>query len=488
MKLSTLIQPLMIKQERGDMDTEISGIQIDSRKVKPGDLFVARVGFTADGHDFIDQAIEKGAKALLVQKEVHASIPTVIVPDTQRALSLVAAHFYGYPSHDLKIIGVTGTNGKTTTTHMIEQMLAAAKQPTAIIGTTGIKIATDTYPTENTTPESIELQKAFRMIQDRDFRYVAMEVSSHALDLGRTRGVDFDIAVFTNLTQDHLDYHQTMDRYREAKGLLFSQLGNDQKTKIAVLNADDPASDYFAKITPAQLITYGFSEKAMVRAEQIQITPQGTSYWMHTWWGSIPIRMKLLGKFNVYNALAAAAVAFACGCSLDQIRSGLEQMTEVDGRFELVESDQPFTCLVDYAHTPDSLKNVLTTIREFAKGRVICVVGCGGDRDRLKRPKMAEIAEQYSDLVVITSDNPRSEKPEKIIDDMLQGLTKDHHVVCVDRKEAIQFAIEQAQADDVILIAGKGHETYQEIEGVRYDFDDREVARSFLQRKEGETH
>ena len=488
MKLSALIEPLLIKEAKGDLNTEITGIQIDSRKVQPGDLFVARVGFTVDGHDFINQAIKNGAVALLVQKEVSVHIPTVRVPDTQRALSLIAAHFFHYPSRELKVIGVTGTNGKTTITHLIERILSTAQKPIAVMGTTGIKIASDTYATKNTTPESIELQKAFRMIRDRGLQGVAMEVSSHALDLGRTRGIDFDIAVFTNLTQDHLDYHQTMEQYREAKGRLFSQLGNDydaEKKKIAVLNVDDPASTYFAKVTSAQLITYGCDEKAMVRAEKIRVTSQGTSFLMRTFKGSIEIQMQLLGKFNVYNALAAASVALGCGCSLEQIRIGLESISGVDGRLELVESDQPFTCLVDYAHTPDSLENALTTIREFAQNRVICVVGCGGDRDRQKRPQMAAIAEKYSDLVVITSDNPRSEKPEKIIDEMIQGLTKEDYVIRVNRKEAIKYALEQAEADDVVLIAGKGHETYQEIQGVRYDFDDREVARSLLKRKEG---
>lgn len=488
LKLSTLIKPLIVKQERGDMNTEIRGIQIDSREVKPGDLFIARTGFAVDGHDFIDHAIENGAVALLVQKEVSVPVPTVLVPDTQRALSVIAANFYGYPSKELTIIGVTGTNGKTTTTHLIEQILSTADHHTGIIGTTGVKIFHDTYPTPNTTPESSELQRVFRMMRNRGLHYVSMEVSSHALDLGRTRGVDFDIAVFTNLTQDHLDYHQTMENYREAKGLLFSQLGNyndDQKSKLAILNADDPASSYFARITSAQVITYGLSESAMVRAEQIRITSQGTSFRLHTFKGSIDISWQLLGKFNVYNALAAAAVALGCGCTLDQIQKGLAGTPVVEGRFEWVKSNQPFTVLVDYAHTPDSLENALTTIREFAQNRVICVVGCGGDRDRKKRPLMAKVVEKYSDLTVITSDNPRSEPPEKIIEDMIQGLTKEDYVVRVDRKEAIQFAIEQAELGDVVLIAGKGHETYQEIQGVRYPFDDREVARSVLERKKG---
>lgn len=489
MQLSQLIQPLVLKQTTGDLDIEIRGLTMDSRQVKPGDLFIAKTGFTVDGHDFIDQAIEKGASALLVKKEVATKIPTVRVPDSQRAMAVLAAHFYQYPTKELKVIGVTGTNGKTTTTHLIQQIFNDLDHPSGVIGTIGIKTKNHTYPSKNTTPEILDLQKGFYQMKEEGLKYAVMEVSSHALDLGRTRGIEFHIAVFTNLTQDHLDYHQTMEKYREAKGLLFSQLGNayqanPQNGQIAVLNADDPASTYFAQITPAQIVTYGIKTPADVRAENIQITSQGTAFQLHTFQGSIDVHLPLVGMFNVYNALAATAVALIEGFSLTELKESLERMKGVAGRFECVNREVPYMVLVDYSHTPDSLKNALSTIREFAEGKVICVVGCGGDRDRSKRPQMARVAEAYSDLTIVTSDNPRSEPPEKIIDDMVQGFTKQEYVISVDRQQAIEFAIEQAKPGDVVLIAGKGHETYQEIQGVRYDFDDREVARRAIQNRE----
>lgn len=488
MKLAELIKPLVLKQTSGDLNMEIQGLQMDSRAVKPGDLFIATKGFTVDGHDFIDQAIANGAVALLVERPVAENVPTVLVSDTRRAMAVIAAHFYHYPTKELKVIGVTGTNGKTTTTHLIGQILQDVGQPAGVIGTIGMKVKDRTYPVNNTTPEMIDLQKGFRMMREEGLDYAVIEVSSHALDLGRTRGIEFHIAVFTNLTQDHLDYHQTMDKYRQAKGQLFSQLGNHYqpdygKSQIAVLNADDPATDYYQRLTPAQVVTYGIKQSADVRAEAIEISSTGTSFRLHTFQGSIDVQLQLVGMFNVYNALAATAVALIEGIPLAKIKESLENITGVDGRFELVSADMPFMTLVDYAHTPDSLENVLLSIREFAKEKVICVVGCGGDRDRGKRPQMARIAEKYSDLTVITSDNPRSEQPEQIIEDMIQGLQEDHYAVYVDRKEAIEYAISQAEPGDVVLIAGKGHETYQEIQGVRYEFDDRKVARLAMDRR-----
>lgn len=487
LQLSQLIEPLVLKQTTGNLDVDIRGLTMDSRQVKPGDLFIAKAGFTVDGHDYIDQAIEKGASALLVEKEVATQIPTVRVPDSQRAMAILAAHYYQYPTKELKVIGVTGTNGKTTTTHLIQQMFDDLDHPTGIIGTIGIQTKHHTYPSKNTTPEVLDLQKGFSQMRKEGLKYAAMEVSSHALDLGRTRGIEFHIAVFTNLTQDHLDYHETMEKYREAKGLLFSQLGNDYQTpsgQMAVLNADDPASSYFARITPAQIVTYGIKNSADVRAKKIQITSQGTVFQLHTFQGSIEVHLPLVGMFNVYNALAAAAVALIEGFSLHKIKNSLERVKGVAGRFECVNREVPYMVLVDYSHTPDSLENALSTIQEFAEGKVICVVGCGGDRDRSKRPQMAKVAESYSDLTIVTSDNPRSEPPEQILDEMVQGFTKQEYVRLVDRQRAIEFAIEQAGPGDVVLIAGKGHETYQEIQGVRYDFDDREVARMAIQNRE----
>lgn len=485
MRLEELIRPLILKKATGNLQTEIKGIQMDSRLVKPGDLFIAIRGFTVDGHRFVSQAVEKGAVAILTEDPANVDVPVVQVPDTRRAMAVVSATFFRHPTRELKLIGVTGTNGKTTTTQLIQQLFNDAGHLTGLIGTIEMRIGNKTFKTNNTTPEVLDLQRNFRMMRDEGCEYSVIEVSSHALDLGRTRGCQFHIAVFTNLTQDHLDYHQTMEQYREAKGLLFSQLGNryldePQESAVAVLNADDPASSYFARITPGQVVTYGIEQPADVKAENIRITAKGTRFTLHTFRGSIDIDLQLIGKFNVYNSIAAATVALLEGLSLKQIKQSLENISGVNGRFEPVQMGQPYTVLVDYAHTPDSLENVLTTIGEFTEGKVICVVGCGGDRDRTKRPLMAQIAEKYSDLTVITSDNPRTEDPEAIIADMVDGLKHadpKRFVTITDRREAIRFAIEQAAENDVVLIAGKGHETYQEIAGVRYDFDDREVAR-----------
>ncbi|MFC7442324.1 UDP-N-acetylmuramoyl-L-alanyl-D-glutamate--2,6-diaminopimelate ligase [Laceyella putida] len=491
MQLKELIRPLMVHTVTGDVQVEITGIQMDSRLVKPGDLFVAIRGFTVDGHRYVPTAIANGAAAVMVEEPVDSEVPVILVPDSRRAMAIVAAEFYRHPTSELKLIGITGTNGKTTTSYLIEKLLGDAGRHTGVIGTVQMKIGDKTFPTKNTTPEALELQKAFRMMRDEGCEYSVIEVSSHGLALGRTRGSQFHIGVFTNLTQDHLDYHNTMEEYRQAKGLLFSQLGNryasdPAENAFAVLNADDDASSYYAAITPAQVVTYGIDRPADVRAVGIRITGQGTAFTLETFRGTCDITLQLIGKFNVYNALAAVSVGLIEGLTLAEIKESLEQIPGVNGRFEPVNAGQPYTVLVDYAHTPDSLENVLTTIREFARNKVTCVVGCGGDRDRTKRPLMAQIAAKYSDLAIFTSDNPRSEKPETIIQDMVAGIAdskRENVATIVDRRQAIKEAIRLAEPGDIILIAGKGHETYQEIQGIRYDFDDREVAREAIEAK-----
>lgn len=493
--LRELIRPLILAKVTGlDQDVEIHGLQTDSRYVRPGDLFIALRGFSVDGHDYVEEAVGKGAAAVLVEEPMEVDVPCVLVPDSRRAMAVIANAFYHAPTQRLKLIGVTGTNGKTTTVHLIQKILSDHGKPTGTIGTISMRIADREYPVRNTTPDAVELQQGFHMMCEAGLSHAAIEVSSHALDLGRTRGCLFHIAVFTNLSQDHLDYHKTMEQYREAKGLLFSQLGNHYPThgssgQVAVLNADDEASAYFSRITPAQVVTYGIEKEADVRAENVNVTSEGTSFMLRTFRGSIAIQLQMVGKFSVYNALAAATVALLEGISLEDIAKSLESVKGVPGRFERVDQGAPCTVLVDYAHTPDSLKNVLLTIRQFAQGEVYCVVGCGGDRDRAKRPIMARIAALHSDTAVFTSDNPRSENPEAIVDDMmagLEGVSSGKIKRIVDRREAIHYAIQQAKPGDVVLIAGKGHETYQEICGVRYDFDDREVAREALKEKYGE--
>lgn len=486
MLLRDLLSPLLQKTVKGDDSIEIKGLTADSRQVKPGFLFICLTGFTVDGHAFAKKAVEMGAVAVLSQRELEVEATVVRVGDTRRAMAILADRFFGSPTRELKLIGVTGTNGKTTTTHLIDKILRDQNRRTGLIGTIHMRIGDVSEEVKNTTPEVIELQSSFRRMREIGTEYAIIEVSSHALVQGRVRGCDVHTAVFTNLTRDHLDYHQTMENYRFAKSLLFSQLGNGyewESMKTAVFNADDEASELFATVTPARVLTYGIDQPADVYATDIEITSKGTSFTAHTFAGSIELQLKMTGKFNVYNALAAIAATLVEGVSLTDIKASLESISGVNGRFEAVEAGQPFTVLVDYSHTPDSLENALTTIREFAKGRVVCIVGCGGDRDRTKRPIMAQIATKHADRSVLTSDNPRSEDPQAILDDMLAGLDgvdKSRYTAMVDRREAIFYAIAHAQPDDVILIAGKGHETYQIIKDQVLSFDDREVAREAI--------
>lgn len=486
MKLKDCVAPLVLKKVIGDINNEITGIEINSQKVKPGNLFIALRGYSVDGHQFIPQAIQQGAVAVLVEESIEeSSVTSIIVPDTRKAMAMIACTFYEHPTKELSLIGVTGTNGKTTTSHMIESIMHHAGNRIGLIGTMQMKIGSELYAVKNTTPDSLELQKSFRMMRKASCDSAVIEVSSHALHMGRTWGSHFHVAVFTNLTQDHLDYHKTVEDYRAAKGLLFSQLAFDS---FAVLNADDPASLYFKEITSAQIITYGIYQKADVWAEQIESTAKGTTFVVHTYLGSIKVQIQLIGQFNIYNVLAAITTAMIQKIPLQVIKQGVERIAGVSGRLERIEAGQAYTVIVDYAHTADSLENVLRTIQEFAKGRILCVVGCGGDRDRSKRPIMAKIATKYSNISIFTADNPRTEDPNVILLEMVEGVrNEDTAYRCiVDRREAIHFALESARENDVVLIAGKGHETYQEINGVRFEFDDREVAKSIMQGMNGD--
>ncbi|WP_027414490.1 UDP-N-acetylmuramoyl-L-alanyl-D-glutamate--2,6-diaminopimelate ligase [Aneurinibacillus terranovensis] len=490
MQLDALLAFLINSRCVGNANIEITGLQIDSRKIEPGNLFICLPGFAVDGHDYAEQAVAAGASAVVAERGISVNATTVYVPDTRRAMAILADRFYGQPTHRMKVIGVTGTNGKTTTTHLIQKVLNDAGHPAGIIGTIEMRMGQEGKPVKNTTPEAVDLQQAFHWMAEQGAEYAAIEVSSHALDMGRVRGVRFTTAVFTNLTQDHLDYHVTMEKYRDAKGLLFSQLGNEydkDQMKYAVLNSDDEASDTYARITSAQVITYGISSRADVMARNISISPSGTSFTLDTFAGSVPLHLKMIGNFNVYNALAAAAACLAEGISLEQIKRSLEEMEGVRGRFERVDGGQEYTVIVDYAHTPDSLESVLQTVRDFAKRDVYCIVGCGGDRDRTKRPIMARVAAAYADLAVLTSDNPRSEDPEAILADMMAGLADvpdRKYVTMVDRREAIRYAIGQAKPGDVIIIAGKGHETYQIIKDRVLHFDDKEEAMLAINERE----
>lgn len=497
MKISKLINSLLIKEVNGNTEVDITGIQYDSRKVEQANLFICLQGYTVDGHDFVEQAIEKGAVAFLVEKDilVPEDITVIKVPDTRRAMAFLADTFFASPTTSLNAIAITGTNGKTTTSNLIQQILNDNAQPSGLIGTINIQYGTVDIASKNTTPDTLELQQIFHDMLQHDMSHVVMEVSSHALSLGRVRGTQFKTAIFTNLSQDHLDYHHTMDEYKQAKGLLFSQLGNryDQTPSFAILNADDAVSAYYSTITPAQVITYGIKEQADVHATNIRLTAKGTTFTVNTFKGRIDIQTKLIGEFNVYNILAAIAGCLVENIDLEHIAASLQKIEGVPGRFELVDAGQACAIIVDYAHTPDSLENVLKTARQLSKGRLLCVVGCGGNRDATKRPIMAAIAEEYSDFVFLTSDNPRKEDPMAILNDMekgMQGKIGETYVKILDRKLAIKEAIfgsnQPLAKDDCVIIAGKGHETYQIIGENTFHFDDREVAREWVKAKQTE--
>ncbi|OZU90410.1 UDP-N-acetylmuramoyl-L-alanyl-D-glutamate--2,6-diaminopimelate ligase [Virgibacillus indicus] len=490
MKLSELFSYIPIYQTNSAIKhIEITSIEMDSQKVKEGSLFVCIPGFTVDGHDYVDEAIANGARAIVAQKEVKSAVPVVTVTDSSRTLAILADRFYNHPSSKLPLIGVTGTNGKTTVTYLLEEIYNHFQKKTGVIGTIQMKIDNKTYPVSNTTPDALSLQKSFQLMVNEGVEQAIMEVSSHALDLGRVYGCDFDIAVFTNLSQDHLDFHKNIDDYLRAKSLLFAQLGNtydDSKQKFAIINADDLSSDLIKKSTAQHIVTYGCRSEAQIMAEEINIDADGTAFKLITPVGELQISSKLIGMFNVYNMLAASAAAIAGKVPLKIIKTALENINGISGRFESIAENESFAVIVDYAHTPDSLKNVLKTIKEFARRKVYVVVGCGGDRDRSKRPLMAAIALRYSDHAIFTSDNPRTEDPEAILQDMTNGLedfTNKYEVIS-DRKSAIYQAVNYAEEDDVILIAGKGHETYQQIGHVKYDFDDRVIAKEAIKAKE----
>ncbi len=490
MKLRELREQLLVCRMIGDPDCEVGGLSSDSRRVQAGDLFFCLPGLTVDGHDYATEAVAKGAVALVTQRELALPVPQLIVPDPHRALAQLADAYYGRPSRILRPIGVTGTNGKTTTTCLIERMLNDAGVPTGIIGTVETRFAGKSEPATGTTPDVLALQRLFRDMVEAGTRRCVMEVSSHALEQGRVRGVRFRTAVFTNLTQDHLDYHRTMEAYAAAKGLLFARLGNayaddPAERTFAVLNADDPASEQYARLTSAEVVTYGIDREAHVRAVDLAVTARGTAFTAVTFAGERRIRMRLVGKFNVYNALAALAAALCEGIALEDAAASLERVTGVPGRLEAVDEGQPFSVVVDYAHTPDGLDNVLRALKEITEGRIICVFGCGGDRDRTKRPIMGRIAAQYADRILVTSDNPRSEDPEAILRDVEaglkeSGLSADGYTLEPDRRKAIEKAVEMANPGDVVLIAGKGHETYQIIGNATLPFDDRQVAREAI--------
>lgn len=493
MRLSEMLPGLNPIELTGDPEVEITSIHYDSRRVKPGGLFVAVPGLKSDGHKFISGAVKAGASAVVVEVpvEVLPGVTVVRVKDSRAALSSLSASFYHQPSTRLRVIGVTGTNGKTTTTHLIEAILKKAGRSVGLLGTIGGRVGERTFPIAHTTPESLELQEILSQMSEAGADLAVMEVSSHALALKRVADCEFDVAVFTNLTQDHLDFHVNMEDYLQAKKLLFARLGQSaakKDAKYAVINRDDPAVDMFIEAASVPVITYGLNENARVTARQVSIVPRGASFTAVLPDREVAVNLKLTGRFNIYNALAALTVGWMEGVEMDTVKSALEEVTGVPGRFELVDEGQDFAVVVDYAHTPDGLENVLSTAREVTGERLITVFGCGGDRDRGKRPLMGEVASRWSDYVIVTSDNPRTENPGSIIDDILPGLKElpaERHEVVEDRRAAIARALGMARTGDTVVIAGKGHETYQIIGTETFPFDDREVAREVLRRLTG---
>ena len=481
MLLSKLTELLTDFKTKNFKDVEITGISYNSLTTKQGDIFICIRGEASDGHKYAQNAVEKGASALFCEEELPINIPQIIVNDTKRTMAMIAAAFYNEPSKYINLIGVTGTNGKTTVTHLIQRIIEENNQKCALIGTLGYKLSSnDNYKeAKHTTPQPPELQKDLRLMADDGIKNVVMEVSSHSLEQNRVGCCDFDGAVFTNLTQDHLDYHITMRNYFKAKAILFENL---KKGAFAVINADDEYAKDFLDVIPdgVNVITYAVKNDAGVKAKNVDFSIDGASLTVTFQGRSEKMNLHLNGMFSVYNALAAFSAGLAMNIDYKTIISALEKTKRVAGRFEIV-SKKPLV-IVDYAHTPDGLENVLKAARELTPktANLICLFGCGGDRDTTKRPKMGKIADELSDKVIVTSDNPRSEDPQLIISDIMAGIkTVDNKRIFVesDRREAIKFLKTISNPEDVIVIAGKGHEDYQILKDETIHFDDREEAR-----------
>jgi UDP-N-acetylmuramoyl-L-alanyl-D-glutamate--2,6-diaminopimelate ligase len=463
--------------------TRIRGLAYDSRRVQPGYLFAAFPGAKTDGRQYAGQALARGAAAVISELEAPEGFegPWIQVEQGRKALAMACRNFHGPAEAQLSLIGITGTNGKTTFTYVMDGLLRAMGRRTGILGTIGNVLAGEFEATANTTPESVDLYELFERLKARQATDVVMEVSSHALALGRVYGLAFHTAVFSNLSQDHLDFHPNMEHYFRSKCKLFGANGA-AAPRYAVVNADDAYGRQIQPEPPTELITYGLSEGATVRATDIALGFEGVTYTL-TWRGaSARVHSPLVGEINVYNTLAACAAGLANGFSLDMIAAGIATCEAVPGRFERVDEGQPFLVVVDYAHTPDALRNAIGVARSLKPKRVITVFGCGGDRDRSKRPLMGAAAAELSDYVVLTSDNPRSEDPLHILTDAMVGLQRfdTPYAVEVDRTKAVHKAVRQARTGDLVLIAGKGHETYQILRDETIAFDDREVARTVL--------
>lgn len=466
-------------------DREVAGLAVDSRRVRPGDCFIAVAGEREDGLLHLPEALARGAVAVVAGRRPEAPVPVplLVVPDARRAAARLAAAFHGRPSDRLEVVGITGTKGKTTTAYLLRSILEAAGRPCGMLGTVRYIVGQRDLPAPNTTPGPTDLQRYLAEMVAAGSRAAVLEVSSHALVQHRVAEIRFRAGVFTNLAQDHLDYHKTPEAYREAKGILFRML---EPGATAVLNLDDPAAGYYRSLARVPVVGYSLGPGAEVTAEIHAIDFRGTRLTLRAGDASAPVATRLMGRHNVSNILAAAAAARALGVGLDTIRRGVEALEAVPGRLEPVDAGQDFAVLVDYAHTEASLRSVLSCLRPLARGRLLCVFGCGGDRDRGKRPAMGRAAESLADIVFLTSDNPRSEDPEVVLAEIRGGMREPGRArVLPDRREAIRAAIAEARAGDVVLIAGKGHETYQIFRDGARPFDDRAEAREALKERRG---
>ena len=473
MKLRELLSGVEVLEWHAPEELEIGGVSYDSRETAPGDLFVAMTGYAADGHEFIPMARGKGAVCILCERAPEDAQPWVKVAHSRRALALLSANWFSHPAEEMTMIGVTGTNGKTTTTYLLKEVLEReAGAAVGLIGTNQILIGTEVLEAERTTPESFELHRLFRKMREAGCTYVVMEVSSHALFLDRVYGIPFEVGIFTNLTQDHLDFHKTMEAYCDAKARLFSMC------RVGVVNGDDPWHKRLLEHAACQVLTYAEQAPADLRAENVSLSAAGVAFDAVTKSERQAIFVGIPGGFMVYNTLDVLAAALALGIPLKDSAAALRQSRHVKGRVEVVPlPGAEYTVLIDYAHTPDAVENVLRSVRGFAKGRVVALLGCGGDRDKTKRPKMGAAAAALADLVIVTSDNPRTEDPRGIIQDILAGMYRSQtpHIVVEDRAAAIVYAMDQAQKDDVIVLMGKGHETYQIVGAEKRHLDEREI-------------
>ena len=477
MKLRELLQGIRVLESTADMELDIPNVYYDSRKVTEGSLVVAISGFASDGNRFIPMALQKGAAVVVTAKKPEQDIPYVLVENDRLALAMLGINFYSHPAEDMILIGVTGTNGKTSSTLLLKQVLETClNAKVGLIGTMENLIGDEVIPTERTTPESFELQGLFARMRDAGCTHVVMEVSSHAITLDRVGGVHFDVAAFTNLTEDHLDFHKTMDAYCDAKAELFARCGK------AVVNADDAYAPRMLEKAGCPVLRTSVKDGDLC-AQNVELHAEGVSFTAVCGEETAEVHLPIPGRFTVYNALTVIGIAKQLGISLADCAAALAEAKGVKGRVEVVPTPEtPYSVLIDYAHTPDGLENVINSVQDFCKGRVITVFGCGGDRDPIKRPIMGRIGVELSDIAVITSDNPRTEDPEKIIEDILAGVRDEmgeYYVVC-DRRKAIRYAMDIAGKDDIIILAGKGHETYQEIHGVKYHLDEREEVRAHL--------